>query len=806
MALIEQNEVATKRPDQSEHTANSGRELASSLWDELKNVATSVSRAIEESKPGLPPQLLDFSTADIYKNISGHEHIAANTSARSAAERSVENTPNPLLSNKSSLENHQAPAPETPPTRLDASKTPADRAANPGEASSPDSNFQGAEINRDVEPENYIVKRNDNLTKIARQHLGPDATNQEVQAHIDEIAKLNGIKNPNVIHPGQELILPGHTSDGGTVLQDASGKRTTNWADGTYKIDNPDRTGYVHISDGTEHHWGPKPTDNFDVHPTADGGTAVTDHKGTITTTWADGVSRTERTDCTGNVRRPVEGGGYTEHHWGPAPADNYELVKTADGKYRIGENEGDRVGHEPANETERLQAERARLNDRLEERLANDPEARERVRQDMQEFERRAARQNPPLSQDEIAKTYDQVSKLLESRGEQPVSQSDRVKLAEQVLHQAAHPNEVRQGQHGTCNVATVENRIYYRDPSAAARVVTEAATTGQVTMADGRVVQVPATSLQPDREGAHHPSPDGERSHASQIFQVVAVNDRYDRLNRSTTPPGQIRYEQDTPAGPNDTGERLWDYSTTPRRPATDAAGNQLSPPGVPTGELQNISNDITGRTEQNFAIVNGRYGDANTVKVKSAEELGQTLEQMKREGRLPAIIWVDAQNEPFFTDSGAGTNGGSGGAHVVTITDYDPATGRAQVDNQWDQADDHQVSIHDLYRATLPSTDNATISSYQSDVAWDRAFGTEDGIKELELLRLQRNANQLTDAQYDAQVIAVMRAQEQRWSERGETYPGEQTAARAKYQQLLRFMPAARAQAVRTAVSAP
>lgn len=808
MALIEQNEAPTTSAERADKGSEQQQnDLSSSIWAELKNVVKNVAKSADESRALSPSEPLDFSTDNLYKNfasLAAQAKVADVRMQQPPGDKPTEVTPDPLLSKGSQVE-AQSPAPEAPPAKPETTVT-GDRAPKPSEAEGTGAAaFHGEEIKRDVEPVTYTVEKNDNLTEIARAHLGPDASNQEVQLHVREIARLNKISNPNIIHPGQELQLPGHTADGGTVLNEA-GKRTTTWADGTYRIDNADRTGYVRTPDGTEMHWGPKQTDNFEVRPTTDGGTAITDHRGAITTTWADGVRRQENPDGTGNVRRPAEGGGYTEHHWGPNPTDNYDLVKTNDGKYRIADGEGDRTGHEPANETERLQAERARLNDRLEERFANDPEALDRAQQDMAAFERRAARQNPPLSQEEIAKTYDQVSKLLESTGEQPVSQADRAKLAEQVLHQAAHPNEVRQGSHGTCNVASVENRIYNRDPSAAARVVTEAATTGQVTMADGRVVQVPAASLQPDTQGIHHPSPDGERSHASQIFQVVAVNDRYDRQNRSTTPPGQIRYEQDTPTGPNDTGERLWDYSTTPRQPATDAAGNQLSPPGVPTGELQNISNDITGKTETGFAIVNGRYGDANTVKVRSAEELGQTLEQMKREGKLPAIIWVDAQNEPFFTDSGAGTNGGSGGAHVVTITDYDPATGRAQVDNQWDQADDHEVSIHDLYRATLPSTDSATISSYQSDVAWDRAFGTEDGVKELELLRLQRNANQTTDAQYDTQVIAAMRAQQQRWAERGETYPGEQAATTAKYQQLLRFMPAARAAAVRAAVSAP
>lgn len=47
----------------------------------------------------------------------------------------------------------------------------------------------------------YIVKSGDTLSKIARDHLG-DAK------RWPEIAKLNGIPNPDLIHPGDELRLP----------------------------------------------------------------------------------------------------------------------------------------------------------------------------------------------------------------------------------------------------------------------------------------------------------------------------------------------------------------------------------------------------------------------------------------------------------------------------------------------------------------------------------------------------------------------------------------------------------------------
>ncbi len=698
------------------------------------------------------------------------------------------------------------------PTTDNAGAPPKDTTTAPGDktagkatkgAYGEDNPFYGAEIKKDVPPEEHVVKPGDTLTKIAKEHLGPGASKDEIHKHVMEIAKLNHIKDPNLILDGQKLQIPGHTADGGTVIRDeGKHENVTTWKDKTERVNRDDGTGFTRKPDGSENHWGPKPTDNYTVKKTADGGTQVTDYHGNKTTSWADGTVRHENADGTGDVKKPNEGGGYSEHHWGPKPEDNYDVIKTADGKYKIADNEGDKVGHEPKDTKERIEAQRARLNEDLENKFKNDPAGLDRAKQDMKEFEKRAAEQEPPMAPEEIAKTYEQVSKLLESTGDVPVKQSDRTMLAEQVLHQAAHPNEVRQGYHGTCNVTTVESRMYLRNPSEAARVVTEAATTGQVKMSDGRVVQVPSGSLQPDFQGVNNPSPDNQRSFASQVFQVTAVNDYYDRLNRATTPPGQLTYEQVTPTGPTDTGERVFNNATTPRTPATDAAGNPISPPDIPTSELETISNNITGKNEKDFVFINGMFGDNNTVKVKSEKDLGKQLEQAKKDGKMPIIIWVDAQNEPFFTDSGAGTNGGAGGAHVVTITDYDPATGQAKIDNQWSQSGDHSVSLHDLYGATRPSTSAESLASIEKDVAWDKVKGTEDGFKEMEMLRLEKNAGKLTDAQYDAAIIATMKRQQQDWTDEGETYPGEKAKTLAKYNQMLKFLPAARAAAIRTA----
>jgi hypothetical protein len=81
---------------------------------------------------------------------------------------------------------------------------------------------------------------------------------------------------------------------------------------------------------------------------------------------------------------------------------------------------------------------------------------------------------------------------------------------------------------------------------------------------------------------------------------------------------------------------------------------------------------------------------------------------LQDAKEKGLFPMTFAVYTGNEPFYSDSGAGRAGGSGGWHVVNVMDYNagpPPT--VSVDNTWGAGADHlksdnQVSLHDLYQS--------------------------------------------------------------------------------------------------------
>jgi hypothetical protein len=215
--------------------------------------------------------------------------------------------------------------------------------------------------------------------------------------------------------------------------------------------------------------------------------------------------------------------------------------------------------------------SQREHLDKVADEKIKN-PEERKKFKEDMEALEKRGSEQKPPLSPEDIAKTYKEISKLMETKDspDVPIKEADRVKLAEQVMRQAAHPQDISQGGYNTCNVTTVEVRTYTKNPAEAARMVADVATTGKYE-SNGKppvVVQPDKESLKRHGESKQDSGADNTRTYASQVFQVTAVNIEYSQ--RRAKGGDDIRYEQHEPkpAGPHnkppaDMGERLYNYS---------------------------------------------------------------------------------------------------------------------------------------------------------------------------------------------------------------------------------------------------
>ncbi len=734
-------EAPDKLPDVS-------KGLSDGLLDAAKALKDGASDAVAELGKRLMPNA-DSGAHDFFAGRDDAHVIGQAPGARDAAPTSKDSTP----------DGHKE-AGQTTDAKGDKPTKPGDTTSDTRLKTEV---YKGEDIQLDVEPGWHTPKKDETLAQIARDRLGPSASEEEVKKYATEIAKNNNLdpEKPGNIE-GKELNLPGHTKDGGYSVVDDYGNTRTYWKDGSEKL---------------------------------------------------------ARSDGRTSERHPTEGGGYTEKHTGPRPDDNYTLEKTKDGKFLIADRPGD-TPHEVAPGSEDVRVERAKVEALAEERI-KDPIALAKFRADMLRFEERAAKQTPPLNPDEIKETYKQQEKLLTATGDKPLTAGERVRLAEQVMSNCANPTSIDQGHHNTCGVATVESRMYTRSPAEAARVVADVATTGKYRTPSGTEVELDPGSIKPCQDEArNNPPNDGERSHASQIFQVTAVNVHYQTHGMDYTdengvkhhvPPGKLKYTQEeTKPGtyPPETGERLYDTSQTPPKLIMEGKSPANSP-NMYDGEFADLTDKMSGKKD----AVDIGHGSANysdrTQKFDNEEEMKELIAKAKAEGKMPIMISVHTGNEPFFHDSGGGKAGGSGGWHAVCITDYDEKTGRISVDNQWGSKSDHpsgdnSMSAHDLFMAsrapdyketTLGFETGGTMHDLKKDIEHDRENGTIDTRKELELLRLQRNAGHISEKDYQDQLKHAIDDANERWSKQqkdGTFNPAEHDNAVQKMNDMTKALP--------------
>ena len=271
------------------------------------------------------------------------------------------------------------------------------------------------------------------------------------------------------------------------------------------------------------------------------------------------------------------------------------------------------------------VKAEHEKL-EKIAEKKISDPEERKQFVENMQKFEQRAAAheneyqkqfESQGMKPDEAAKaaadkvhkevtdSYKNVERLMGDNPKAPVSEKDRVYLAEQSMQHAADPHSISQGYHDTCNATVIETRTFTSDPANATKLIADMATTGKYTT-NGHppvTVTLDKESLQKHDESSELPPSkrkDGDRDYASQLFEVTAVNILLQKENAKTTPHGQIRYEQHEPIpgkSPQDTGERMLDYSKHPPAPVLDKEGKpDNSPPISSVGQINEISQQIS------------------------------------------------------------------------------------------------------------------------------------------------------------------------------------------------------------------
>ena len=327
--------------------------------------------------------------------------------------------------------------------------------------------------------------------------------------------------------------------------------------------------------------------------------------------------------------------------------------------------------------------------------------------KESLQKFDERAAARN--LSQAEKLGVYMQLNRLLDP--EVKLANGNAGLLAKAMISNAADPTAIDQGAHNTCNVTTLEARLYTQEPATVARVIADVAISGGFKTADGSTIR-PA-SLAPDLEAKFDPTPDGLRNYASLIFQNTAINVHW--MRKDTLPggvmagKGNIEYMQGKPGEPE---EYLLNKSVNP--PVIHSFRSlDSSHPWLDVDGLSDINAQITGKPSKDFGIQRWFYpSESNGVsKFLTFGGLKEKLQEYKDRNSFPVIIAVNGDHKPFGSGNGFAP-------HVVTVTDYDPVNGLVSLDNQWGKDSDitglpgqkPKITTRELYDAMsmFPSID--------------------------------------------------------------------------------------------------
>ena len=308
----------------------------------------------------------------------------------------------------------------------------------------------------------------------------------------------------------------------------------------------------------------------------------------------------------------------------------------------------------------------------------------------ELEGFLAQAKLKNVPPS--DLNRTLEATANLLEGHGEKPLSQKDRVWLATSLMHSLNHCDRVDQGFHNTCNVTAISKILMATGAAVVAEMISSTALNGYYRAVDGKRIAIDAQSLEPDKEAVGGETSDAKRNYASQVFDLVAINNYWQRH----FPP--FSYIQRESTGAGDTGERLLNaFGQAIRSPD----GSYFHQPNLDCRAMIAIGRELG--IEQDFLVANSKIDGAAGVLVNSEEKLGQTLKNMLNDGH-PAMIFVHSGNKLFTGKYGIG----GGGWHVVTVDSYDASTGKFHLSNQWGARNDQMVSTADLYDSTLPPSD--------------------------------------------------------------------------------------------------
>jgi hypothetical protein len=213
-----------------------------------------------------------------------------------------------------------------------------------------------------------------------------------------------------------------------------------------------------------------------------------------------------------------------------------------------------------------------------------------------------KAAAQKRGIDTTEVDLTISQVRRMLTPQGH--LSLSQREDLAHQLLTHAIHPMTVKHGNHNTALVASLESKLYEMKPSIVAKVVADIALNGSpLCDEDAVAIELEPRNLKPEACAGS----DGERSFASQLFQVSMVNAHLQPLRKD--PNGRklknakLHFVQTHDRRhSNDTGERLIiaHDDGTKETLLHEGSFEPISDAGITMTSMRNAYSSLTGRTD--------------------------------------------------------------------------------------------------------------------------------------------------------------------------------------------------------------
>jgi hypothetical protein len=190
-----------------------------------------------------------------------------------------------------------------------------------------------------------------------------------------------------------------------------------------------------------------------------------------------------------------------------------------------------------------------------------------------------------------------------------------------------------------------------------------------------------------------------------------------------------------------------------------------------------------------------VSGDKDATHVTIVHSQKELQDKLVELKKHHKLPVLISVNDDCNPFYLDDDKRLSGDNGGGHVVSITGFETDAhgnpSKIYIDNQWGTPADHlkkgsAVDVHDLYVSTQSTPD--VIASLKNDIAWAKKHGHADPVIEMEAVRLELTQSP-NDAKVQAEAERLLLEAEARWSKLS---TAEQTRERVSLIAMLAHMP--------------